>query len=187
MSRASNWKLKSAIGLAAAAFLGGAAGLAALAGQTGPFMWTGLFGFAQSHDKLAFQALEHGTGPAALAQASKDIKGALSEAPYDNAARLRAVYVDTLAHGTLGPDGLARLAESYELIPYDYTVAAWRIQFGLEHWNALTPELRLAVFSEAMAFGRQGSRDVDVRRTLQSIHNPDGRLAAALWLRALNH
>jgi hypothetical protein len=106
--------------------------------------------------------------------------------PYDNEARLRLVYIDALRHPPVSSIGVARLAESYSLIPYDYTVAAWRIRFGLEHWAALTPELRAAIYEEAMAFGRVGSQDVNVRPILQSIHDPQGRLAAALWLQLLN-
>ncbi|THD77663.1 MAG: hypothetical protein E7812_12950 [Phenylobacterium sp.] len=187
MSRARNWKLAAAAAIPITALLASVAALAALVGQTGPLMWTGPIGLAESHDQRAFLALEHPERPKALAEASREVGRALTLAPYDNAARLRLVYIDTLGHQSLGPQGLARFAESYGLIPYDYTVATWRIQFGLEHWGSLTPDLRAAVFAEAMAYGRAGSQDVNVSRVLQSIHDPQGRLAAALWLRLLNH
>jgi hypothetical protein len=41
------------------------------------------------------------------------------------------------------------------------------------------------VFAEASAFGRAGSQDVNVRQALSNVRDPQGRLAAALWLRTL--
>jgi hypothetical protein len=186
MSRRWDWKLSAASGICLAAFLAAAAALAAIVGQTGPLMWTRTLGFAQSHDAVAYRALEGGRSAAALSAATDQINRALTLSPYDNQARLRLVYIDSVRHPPVSPAGVARLEESYSLMPYDYTVAAWRIRFGLEHWALLSPELRLEIYAEAMAFGRAHSQDVDVRPILQSIHNPQGRLAAALWLPLLN-
>jgi hypothetical protein len=122
-----------------------------------------------------------------MAGAAAQIDRALALSPYDNQARLRLVYIDALRHPPVGPAGVALLEQSYSLMPYDYTVAAWRIRFCLEHWAALSPALRDDVYQEATAFARSNSQQVSVIPILQSIHDPQGRLAAALWLRLLNH
>jgi hypothetical protein len=186
MSRARAWKLYAAVALPAAAFFGAAAALTAMLGQAGPFMWSEILGVAGAHDQRAYQILRGPSTPQSTARAATEIQRALALAPYDNAARLRLVYLDSRRPGGIGPQGLDAFARSYELMPYDYSVAAWRIRFGLEHWSSLTPDLRSAIFAEAMAFARVGSVDVDVPEVLQSIHDPEGRLAAALWLQALD-
>ena len=179
------WPLVTAAGVSAAALLLSIAGLAALLGQAGPFMGSTLLGFATGHDQRAFDLLAHRPTPAGLAKAGAESEMALALSPYDNAARMRLLFADTTRHGRLTPAGLALFARSYDLIPYDYTVAAWRIGFGLEHWATLTPDLRSAVFAEALAFGRAGSQDVNVRAVLSNVRDPQGRLAAALWLQTL--
>lgn len=186
MSGRREWKLPAMVGLSVAAFLTSASAVAALAAQTGPFMWTGVLGFSKSHDQIAYRTLEHGQTPQALAQARTEIQRTLALSPYDNSARLRLVYVDSLRGGESTREGISKLAESYELVSYDYTVAAWRVKFALEHWESLPPDLRKSVFEEAMAYGRVGSQDANVLNALRSINNPQGRLAAALWLHALN-
>jgi hypothetical protein len=148
-------------------------------------VWGRIAGFAQSHDRRAFRLIERSKSPADLDAASREIGRALALSPYSNPARLRLAYIDTVRHGRLGPAGLAELARSYDLIPYDNTVAAWRIRFALEHWRALTPELRASVHSEAMAFAMAYSADVDAGAVLPTIHDPAGRLAAELWLQEL--
>jgi hypothetical protein len=186
MSGRMEWKLRCAVGLAAGAFILGAAALTALMAQVGPLMWTPVMGLATSHDAISFRMLEGASTPATQAAATAQIERALALSPYDNQARLRLVYIDARRHPHISPAGVARFEESYSLMPYDYSVAAWRIRFGLEHWASLTPQLRSEIFTEAMAFGRAHSQDVEVRRILQSIHDPQGRLAAALWLPLLN-
>lgn len=186
MRAARAWKVYGAVALPAAALLAAAAGLSAILGQAGPLMWSDSLGVAAAHDQRAFQILQRSTGPQSAARAATEIRRALTLTPYDNAARLRLVYLDSLRPTGLDAEGLAAFARSYELMPYDYSVAAWRIRFGLEHWATLTPDLRSSVFAEAMAFGLAGSVDVNVGDVLRSIHDPQGRLAAALWLQVLN-
>jgi hypothetical protein len=187
MSQRRNWRINVAASLGAAAFLFSAAELAALIGQTGPLMWTPILGLAESHDAISFRILTHAASPVATSAATAEINRALALSPYDNQARLRLVYIDALRHPPVGPAGVALLEQSYSLMPYDYTVAAWRIRFCLEHWEALSPALRDNVYQEATAFARSNSQQVSVVPILQSIHDPQGRLAAALWLRLLNH
>lgn len=142
--------------------------------------------FAERHDRKAYQLLTAASDRRTLEEASDEAELALALSPYSNSARLRLIYIDTVQRGSLGPDGLAHLERSYDLVPLDYTVAAWRVRFALEHWREIPPDLRRAAESEAMAFGRVGSKDADVRSSLASIHSPEGRLTAALWVLAMN-
>lgn len=185
MTRSKPWKLAAAAALAATTAILGGAGLAALSGVDAPPFGTRLLGFAEAHDKRAYGLLIASSTPVARSRAVAEAKLALALSPYSNSARLRIAYVDTISRGSLGPVGLGHLARSYDLLPYDHTVAAWRVRFALEHWDVLTPDLRAAVHTEAMAFARAGSQDANVRAVLPSIRNPSGRLAAALWLREL--
>lgn len=142
--------------------------------------------FAERHDRKAYQLLTAASDRRTLDAAAREAERALALSPYSNSARLRLIYIDTVQRGAAGPAGLGHLKQSYDLAPLDYSVAAWRVRFALEHWRELPPELRRAAEAEAMAFGRVGSRDADVRSSLASIHSPEGRLTAALWLLALN-
>jgi hypothetical protein len=179
MSRTLLWKIAAAGGLAATTLLLSMTAFASLSGVTTPI------NFAETHDQQAYDLLVKSSAPKALDAAGAQAERALELSPYDNSARLRLTYIDTVRRGALGGRGLARLAESYDLVALDYTVAAWRVRFGLEHWRELTPELRKAVEAEALAFSRAGSQDVAMASVLQSIRNPEGRLAAALWVQAL--
>ena len=173
------WRLGSAGALALAAAILSPMAIAGLSGVRTPI------GFAEGHDKRAYSLLLASSKPSTLDLAAQEARAALQLSPYNNSARLRLTYIDTLRRGSLGPDGLAHLARSYDLIPYDHTVAAWRVRFALEHWRELTPEVRRAVEAEALAFSRANSRDANVRSVLTSVQDREGRLAAALWLRAL--
>lgn len=181
------WKSAFAGALAAAGLALGSAGVLAQGRQAGPLMWLKSLGFAESHDRRAYKILDRRPQSPELSAAMAADRRALDLSPYNNAARLRLAYADTLKKGHLKGEGLDRFAESYSLVPFDYTVAAWRIAFGLEHWAELPPDVRRAVYAEAIAYGRSQSQDVGVPRVLQSVHNPEGRLAAALWLREIPH
>jgi hypothetical protein len=145
-----------------------------------------IFGFADGYDGAAFR-MTQSAAPSSEALARAEVKARRAQAlsPYDNTARLRLAYIDTLRHGALFPKGVALYIQSYELLPYDQDVAAWRIRFGLEHWASLSPEARIALHEEVMTFAKVGSRDPDLRTLLASIRDPSGRLAAALWLPTL--
>lgn len=137
---------------------------------------------SQGYDEAAYRRLLKAPSPADLDWAAAKSRQALAVAPYENNPRLRLAYVETLRHGRLTPEGARLFSQSYDLLPLDPNVAAWRMGFGLEHWESLTPDARRAVYEEARAFHRLGSRDVDVRQVLRGVRNPSGRLAAALWL-----
>lgn len=143
-------------------------------------------GLSQGHDEAAYRRLLGMPSAADLNWASSKARQALAVAPYENGPRLRLAYIETLRHGRLTPAGVQLFTQSYDLLPLDPNVAAWRIGFGLENWESLTPEARRAVYEEARAFYQLRSRDVDVRRVLNSVHNPSGRLAAALWLHSFD-
>jgi len=180
-----NWKLVASGSLAASAALAGVLALLAYAGLPA-FPFTGrILGFSEPHDRRSLQAVVGATRPEDLQRAEREAKAALALSPYNNLTRLRLAYIEAERLGRLGPVGLTHLGRSYDLVPLDASAAPWRVRLALEHWGQLTPEIRMAVYQEAMAFGRSGSREADVRPVLASIRNPDGRLAAALWLRAL--
>ena len=145
-----------------------------------------VLGLSQGYDEAAYRELLPSASLANLDRAAARSRQALAVAPYENSARLRLVYIETLRHGRLTPAGVQLLVQSYDLLPLDPNVAAWRIGFSLEHWQSLTPDARRAVYEEARAFYRLGSRDVDVRRVLRGVRAPSGRLAAALWLHSFD-
>lgn len=184
MTRRPPWKPTAVWALAGVTFALSLAALAALIGQTGPLMAGAGLGFSQSHDQRAFALLSTSAAMDRL-RAEAEERRALALSPYQNTARLRLAYAYAASGPPVDAQAIGELATSYDLVQYDYTVASWRIAFGLENWGRLPPDLRRSVYAEAMAFGRAHSRDVDVQRVLQSIRDPQGRLAAALWLHAL--
>lgn len=181
MTRSGRWKLAALGALAATAFAAGAMSIVTYAGG-----WVAV-PLADVYDRRAYDLLNRSRDPAALDRAEVELNRALGLAPYSNTARLRLAYIDSLRHGTLSPAGRSYLSRSYDLVALDHTVAAWRIKFALEHWRELTPSLRDEVQQEAMAFGRLGSEDADVRAALKTVQSPEGRVAAGLWAQALNY
>ncbi len=113
--------------------------------------------------------------------AERASRAALRLAPYDNGALVRLVYIDQTRTGTFGPSGLQALDLSYRRVPLDRVLGFWRIRFGLEHWDQLTPDLRRAVRNEMMAFASEPGHRWPLRAVLEDIRNPTGRLVAALW------
>lgn len=184
MKRSRPWKLPALAGLAGLTLLASLASLAALVSEVGPLMSIRGIGLAAPHDAKAF-ALLSSHGPSRRAEGEQEARRALDLSPYDNTARLRLAYAYSLSGPPEDQLAITELAKSYDLVQFDYTVAAWRIQFGLNNWDRLDPDLRHSVYGEAMAFGHAHSQDVNVIKVLQSIRDPQGRLAAALWLHAL--
>ena len=158
---------------------------AGLAGAGLASLTTGKFGFSEAMDERGFTLLSEGGSPAALIEAEAVSQAALNLSPYNNAARLRVAYIEASHLGRLGPKAVKAFQESYDLMPVDHAVAAWRIRFGLEHWSQLTPEIRSAVRYEALAFAPLPSATVNVREILGSIRDPSGALAAAFMLQEI--
>lgn len=141
---------------------------------------------AAGEDLQTWRILKASPGPAELAQAERHARRALQLAPFNNQARLRLAYISTQRERAFGPQAQKLLATSYVLIPFDLSIAASRTRFALDNWPMLLPEDRLAARKEAFAFNRSGSRTANIRNTLTLVSNPNGRLAAGLWLRSMS-
>jgi hypothetical protein len=146
-----------------------------------------VLGFAPGYETKAYELLTTKPTPRNLDVAAAEARQALALAPYGNTARLRLSYIDALQRGRLSPQGARLFAQSYDLVPLDPDVAAWRVAFGLEHWAELSPEARQATQHEFTALTRLNSHDVDMRGVLDRVGNANGRLAVALWMRSLEN
>jgi hypothetical protein len=127
---------------------------------------------------------------AALAESPPDLKvaaetnsRAVALAPYDSSARLRVAYIDSL-DGKLDDEGVAALALSYQLLPFDQYVSTWRIGFALNHWGDLTPDIRRAVEAETFAFAQTGRRR-ELLAVLAAVNSPIGVVPAAFWTKRI--
>lgn len=118
-----------------------------------------------------------------LTAATSATERALAQAPYDSRARLRLAHIDSL-DGDLSPDGLAALDMSYQLLPFDQYVSAWRVRFALNHWGLLSPELRKKVEAEAFAFAGTARRR-EMLATLAAVSSPTGVVPAAFWTKRM--
>lgn len=161
------------------------AGIVALNTGATPGVGALSLGFADGYEARAYELLQDKPSPEDIDRAALLAEKALAISPYDNTARLRLAYIDSLRDGYAGPRAVRLFVQSYDLLPFDQNVAAWRIRFGLEHWTELSPQARGLVHDEVMMFARVGSIDPPVRKILGSIRNPSGRLAGALWLHQL--
>lgn len=121
--------------------------------------------------------------PPDLDLATRATNRGLAQAPYDSRMRLRLAYIDSL-DGELGPEGLAALDMSYQLLPFDQYVSTWRVRFALNHWGALTPELRAKTEAEAFAFAATPRRR-EMLSALQSVTSPTGVVPAAFWAKRM--
>jgi len=142
------------------------------------------FGLTQGYDAAAYRRMSGHPSAADISAATLLSKDALRLSPYATAARLRLVYIDTVAHHRLTSEGAAAYALSYDLVPIDPDVAPWRIRFGLEHWSDLPTETRQDVYNEAKSLDGVISHEINVRNVLNSVKNPAGRLAAAFWIKS---
>lgn len=171
--------------LAAAAVSTGVMALAEL-GRNRPDQTPLAFTSEVGEDAIASALVESAKSQADLERASAHARRALSLAPYNNNARLRLAYIDSkLNGGQISKAGAAYVAQSYELAPYDPSVAAWRVRFALENWKALSIDARRATQAEAFAFGSGTELSGKIRVSLQSVQNPVGRVPAQLWLLVL--
>jgi hypothetical protein len=146
-----------------------------------------VLGFAQGYEAKAYEVLTAKQTPGSLDVAAAEARQALAIAPYGNSPRLRLAYIDALQHGRLSPEGSRIFGQSYDLVPLDPDIATWRVAFGLEHWAELSPATRQAIQLEFTTFARFNSRDADMRGVPNTVKNPSGRLAVALWTRNLQN
>jgi hypothetical protein len=174
--------------LAGATFLLSAVALWALNGggqaQLGSLA---LMKLAAGYDRRAEPILApaHAPPPRLRRQAAALSQAATAQFPYDTGAWLRLAYVDALDHGGLTSDGLKFLKRSYDLVAIDPQLGPWRVRFALENSQALTPELRAAARTETSALWKNGENREKLTQLATTIHNPAGRLSAALWLNRL--
>jgi hypothetical protein len=139
--------------------------------------------FDVGEDAIASNLVENAKSSSELEQAADHASRALSLSPYNNNARLRLAFIDSKLHrDRLSPEGARYIAQSYALVPYDPTIAAWRIRFALENWRALDTDARRAVQAETYALGRRTAVSGKIRNALQSVQDPVGRIPAQLWL-----
>ena len=117
--------------------------------------------------------------PVDLAKGGPAAQRASAMTPYDSSARLRLAYIDAL-DGDLSPEGVRALELSYELLPFDHYVAAWRVRFALDHWDRLSPAVRSRVESEAFAFART-TRRAEMVTALSEVRSPVGVVPATFW------
>jgi hypothetical protein len=142
------------------------------------------FAFSNGYDDTAYRRMSGRPTPADLSAAAQLSARAVALSPYASAPRLRLAYIDSLQHGRLTETGVRQFSRSYDLTAIDPDVAAWRIRFGLEHWDTLPGDTRLAVAAEAEAFAKLRGSPVNVAAVLSSVRDPSGRLAAAYWMRS---
>ena len=141
------------------------------------------FGFAAGYEDAAFRAQSSGAGRPAMLEASAFAERALRLAPYLTSARLRLVQIDTQLNQRLTDRAAAQFGRSYELVPLDPDLAVWRIRFAFEHWEYIASPTRQAVINETRSISAIPNKRGEVSDVLNTIRNPNGRLAVALWLR----
>jgi hypothetical protein len=124
--------------------------------------------------------MEAGNDPAAVAAAGAQATRALRLSPMENSPRLMLAYIDFQQNGRLTSKGFQHIKTSYDLVAVDPDSAAWRVRFGLETWDALTPDVRDAVRREALALYRLRGRRT-LKEITQGVTNPSGQVAAAQW------
>lgn len=137
------------------------------------------------YERRAEALLAKGTTPALLAQAERDTRRALTLTPGSSGAWLRLAYIRWAAHNRLDGEAQARLRKSYDLAPFDASIAIWRTRFALEHWDQLDRDLRGRAESEARAFLAEYRYRPDMRQSLNQVANPAGRMAGILWQRSV--
>ena len=135
-----------------------------------------------SQDDLARLILERSQDPASLNKAEALVRSALDQSPFNNTARMRLIYIKTKRDKRVSAETERLLGQSYDLAPYDVTVARWRTAFALNHWASLTPDTKAAVSAEVSGFATVSSQAFDVRATLKTVGDPVGRVVATLWL-----
>jgi hypothetical protein len=145
------------------------------------------FTFEVGEDAVASGLVENAKSRSDLERAATHARKALTLAPYNNNARLRLAFIDSKLHGgKVSSAGAVYIAQSYDLVPYDPIIAAWRIRFALENWQALDIDTRRATQAEAYALGRGTVVSGKIRSALQAVQDPVGRVSARLWLLVLS-
>jgi hypothetical protein len=121
--------------------------------------------------------------PAALDQAAAASRAALGLYPYDMRAWLSLLYVDYQKTGKFNPQSVFLLQRTYSLVPVDRDYGVWRVQFALEHFQQLPPDVKVNVREELVDlwFARKKN---NLAQVLKGLRNPVGHLAALLWIQS---
>lgn len=176
---ARGWRLAAAalVGLPA---LAGSAWLAAvLIDPQGPL--GAASPLAEAHDARAQQRLgKPAPEPADLKAADSESLTALAQSPADDSAWLALAYAETVRRGDPGGVALGWLQRSYDVAPFGPDTSLWRIRFALDHWQAMTPDLRREVLDEVNATWRPRRRELVAM--VNAVRDPAGRLALALMI-----
>ncbi len=136
-------------------------------------------GSAEPFEREALAALRG--GPHRLGEARAAIMAQLRRSPADPAAWARLAYVERLLAGRISPESAEALRRSGDVAPHAYGLTLWRVRFGLEHWDELSPDLRRSTLNEMRAIAYDWDGREALRRLASEIWNPSGRLAAGLF------
>ena len=185
MNRALNLALISAAGLACVAL----SALCLLALNTGGEVRAGpltLVRLAAGYARPAEKLLEEPVPSPLAARKAADLSHkALGEFPYDASSWLRLAYADRIRNGRLTPEGVGYLKRSYDLVGVDIYAGVWRVGFVLENSQAIPKDLRAAARNEVEALWKERKHREQLGQMAAGLHNPAGRLSAALWLNRL--
>ena len=174
-----SWRL-AAGGLVALPALLGAVWLAAsLIDPAGPLGASSPL--SSVHDARAQRLLGRpAPGPADLKAADAESLTSLAVSPADDSAWLALAYAETVRHGDPGGVALGWLQRSYDVAPFGPDTSLWRVRFALDHWQAMTPDLRREVLDEINAAWRPRRRELVTM--VSAVRDPAGRLALALMI-----
>lgn len=116
--------------------------------------------------------------PPDLDAAALATRETLADRPLDATAWARLAWIaDQQGDPAAMLDALDR---SYVAAPHGPEVTAWRLQFCLDRWSDLTPELRRQARSELIVASR--TRPALVRAVKESVSDPAGRMALSLTI-----
>lgn len=118
--------------------------------------------------------------PEALAQAVRETRASLRQAPANPTAWLRLAYLDSEDGDGFGQDGNLALSRSYAVAPFGPDDTPWRLMFAFNHWTELDPANRIRVLEE-LRWARTTGR-LKVSALQERIGDPAGRLALNLTL-----
>lgn len=102
--------------------------------------------------------------------------------PADPKSWNAVAYADWTAHGHLTAEGVEALGRSYAVSFFDYRGAVWRVDFALQNWAQLTPQIRQEALTEGDIALRNAVLAPRLRARLQTLRSPEGRLAAMMLL-----
>jgi len=136
------------------------------------------------HDPAAAERLAAARDPRGLNAATQHdaAVAVLTARPAEPVAWVRLAYADWLASGGVMTAASERaLDQSYQMAPYAFRQAPFRIAFALANWSGLAPDTRKAVLKEIQAARAQDQIWAEVRAVVrQTPMDPSGRLSAAL-------